>query len=657
MLLDLRETVRNSKPLKYSLITLICIPFALVGIGSYFSGGTAIPVAEVNGVSIDRQQLERAYQQQRQQLARMFGGQLPEAFANETLLREQALEQLITQQVLESEVAKQKFAVGDDTLGRAIRQLPNFQVDGKFDSETYQMQLRASGLSVPAFEQSYRDDTALNQFRAGVTDTSFTLPQESERLSALARQERTIDAVQFDFAKAKSGITSTDEEAATYFEANKDSYKFPQRAKIQYIELNNEELAALVDVSDEQAQTYYDENRGTFIRPEQRDASHILLSADEGDADDQVAELIKVKARIEAGESFADIAKELSDDVGSSELGGSLGTIFPGAMVPEFEEALYAIGAVGEVSDPVVTEFGVHLIKLDAIQEESGKPFDEVRDDIVASIKQTEADATYFDLRELLVEYTFDNPDSLEAASEATGLKIKESDWLDSDTESGPVLSNRLVTQAMFSDEVLGDDINSELIEVAPRHVLVLRVAEHNEPRPKTLEDVRDQIVDTLNSDKATQMLTVHQKAAQEQLASGVAAADVAAALIAEAGDYVSSIEQLSLTRTSTELDRNVIGDIFGLAKPGAESVTHLATLPSGDLLALRLDAVTVPDLVEPAEGDEPVAPVRGVLAAGADPRRGGTEFEILLESLRGKADIDISSADLSAAPAASGGY
>ncbi|MGK0229313.1 MAG: peptidyl-prolyl cis-trans isomerase D, partial [Gammaproteobacteria bacterium] len=153
MLLDLRETVRNSKPLKYSLITLICIPFALVGIGSYFSGGTAAAVAEVNGVPIDRQQLERAYQQQRQQLARMFGGQLPEAFANEPALREQALQQLITQQVLESEVAKQKFAVGDSTLGRAIRGLPNFQSDGRFDKDTYEMQLRASGLSVPAFEQ------------------------------------------------------------------------------------------------------------------------------------------------------------------------------------------------------------------------------------------------------------------------------------------------------------------------------------------------------------------------------------------------------------------------------------------------------------------------------------------------------------------------
>ena len=652
MLLDLRETVRNSKPLKYSLITLICIPFALVGIGSYFSGGTATPVAEVNGVPIDQQQLERAYQQQRQQLARMFGGQLPAAFANETLLREQALEQLITQQVLESEVAKQKFAVGDVTLGRAIRNLPNFQVDGKFDSETYQMQLRASGLSVPAFEQSFRDDTALNQFRTGVSETSFTLPQEAERLSALARQTRTIEAVRFDFEKAKSGVTSTEEEVAAYFEANKTSFEFPPRAKIQYIELNNEELAASVDISDEQAQTYYDENRGSFIRAEQRDASHILLSADEGDADDQIVELNKVKARIEAGESFADIAKELSDDVGSAELGGSLGTIFPGAMVAEFEETVYALAAVDDVSEPVVTDFGVHLIKLDTIEPESGKPFEEVREDIIASLKQDEADATYFELRELLVEYTFDNPDSLDAAADATGLEIKASDWLDSDTDSGSVLSNPLVASAMFSEEVLDEEINSDLIEIAPRHVMVLRVAEHEGPRPKTIEDVRDEVVDTLNSDKATEMLSVRQESAEEQLKAGASAADIAAAFIAESDDFVSAIEQVALTLTSTEFDRQLVTEIYGLAKPDAEVVTHQATLSNGDLLALRLDAVAVPDIEVADEDAEPSAPIRGVVDAGPDPRRGGTEFEVLLESLRGQAEIDLTSADLSAAQA-----
>jgi len=640
MLLDLRETVRNSKPIKYTLITLICIPFALVGIGSYFSGGTATPVAEVNGEPISPQDLERAYRQQRQQLAQMFGGQLPQALDNESMLRQQALDQLVTQQVLESEVVNQKFAVGDATLGRAIRNLPNFQVDGKFDTGTYQNQLRASGLSVPAFEQSFRDDTALNQFRTGISDTSFTLPQEAERLSALTRQTRTIEAVRYDFEKAKGTTEVSDEEVAAYFDENKDSYTFPQRAKIQYIELSSDELANAVDISEEQAKEYYEENRGNFIRPEQRGASHILLSAEEGDEDDQIETLLKVKERIASGESFADLAKEFSDDVGSAELGGSLGTISPGAMVPEFEEAVYALEAVDSVSEPIVTDFGVHLIKLDSIDGEAGKPFEEVSEDIITTLKQSEADATYFELRELLVEYSFDNPDSLSASEDATGLEIKTSDWLDSDTDSGPVLSHPALAQAIFSEEVLNEEINSELIEVAPRHVVVIRIAEHEDPRPKTIDDVREDLIDTIKGDKATSLLAELQEASVTKLASGSPAGELVGA-----DEFSTALGQLVLDRNATDLDRELVTNIFALPKPGSEPVTHAATLSNGDLVALRLDSVDVPPSV--AESDaEAAATISASIEAGANPRLGGTEFEVLLQSLRERADVEMPDTD-----------
>ena len=373
MLLDLREKVRSSKPLKYSLITFISIPFVLVGIGSYFSGGTAAPVAQINGEPIDQLEWDRAYQQQRQQLASMLGGQIPAAFDNEALLREQALQQLITQRVVASEVAKQKFAVGDETLGRAIRNLPSFQVDGRFDSSAYQAQLQASGMSVPVFEQSFRDDTALNQFSTGISDTSFTLPQEAERLAALGRQTRTVEAVQFDFEKAKEGIEASDEELVAYFEENQESYQFPERVKIQYIELDSNAVASEIEVSDEDAQGYYDNNRARYITAEQREASHILLEAGDASEQEQIATLEELKTRIEAGESFADLAAEFSQDVGSADSGGSLGVISPGDIGPEFEQALFSLENEGDISAPVVGDFGVHLIKLDKRDSRDGQ--------------------------------------------------------------------------------------------------------------------------------------------------------------------------------------------------------------------------------------------------------------------------------------------
>lgn len=639
MLLDLREKVRSSKPLKYSLITLICIPFALVGIGSYFSGGSAAPVAEVNGQPIDPQQLERAYQQQRQQLARMFGGQLPEAFANENLLREQALQQLITQQVLESEVANQKFAVGDKALGRAIRKLPNFQVNDRFDSETYQLQLRASGMTVPAFEQSFRDDTAINQFRTGIIDTSFTLPQEAERLAALGRQTRTVEAVQFDFDNAKEGIEVADEDVVSYFDENKGSYNFPRRAKIQYIELSSAQIAADMDVTDDDAQKYYEDNRGNYMREEQREVSHILLSLDDADEAEQTSKLTDIKTRVEAGESFGDLAKEFSEDIGSAESGGSLGIISPGGigMGAEFESAVFELAAEGALSDPIKSDFGVHLIMLDAILAESGKPFEDVREDVIATLQQDNADKEYFDLRELLVELSFDNPGSLEAASDSTGIEIKTSNWLDTDTDSGPVLSNPQLMAAIFSPDVLDDENNSDPIEVGDRHVVVLRVQEYEDARPKTLEDVREDAVDALKGERATEILNARSEAALERLDNGDSAT-----MIAEGDDFASVFEQEVLGRQSTVFDRNVVTQIFALPNLNAGVVTESATLSDGDLVAFRLDAIDVPapDAEEQSDDESVASP--GVTPAGANPLLGGTEFEVLLESLRESADVEI---------------
>lgn len=391
-------------------------------------------------------------------------------------------------------------------------------------------------------------------------------------------------------------------------------------------------MASDIDVSEAQAQTYYDDNRASFMLPEQREASHILLSSGDGDEADQIAQLNDIKARIEAGESFADLAKEFSGDVGSAELGGSLGVVTPGAMVPEFETAVFALDAAGALSEPVVSEFGVHLIQLDSLTAESGKPFDEVREDIIFIIRQDEADGSYFDLREQLVEYAFDNPGSLEPASDITGLSVKTSDWLDRDTDSGPVLSNPQILNALFSEDVLDEENNSDVIEIGQRHVVVLRVLEYEDQRPKALDDVRDDVTNTLKGERATEALEILTKDALSRLAKGDSATDITKSVDQE---LATSTEQESLDRNSTLFDRSVVTQIFALAKPGADVITHSATLSNGDLLVLRVDSVQVPDMPDATESS---------VVAGPNPQLGGTEFEVLLESLRGVADIDIGS-------------
>ena len=645
MLLDLRETVRNSKPIKYTLITLICIPFVLFGIGSYFSGGSAPTVATVNGEEITQVELDAATQRQRRQLAQMFGGQLPEAFAEEGVLRGQALDQLVTQRVLEEAVAGQRFAVGDATLGRAIRDLPAFQVDGRFDSETYERQVRSSGLSVAAFEQSFRDDTAMNQFRTGVVDTSFTLASEAGRLDALARQTRTIDAVRFDLDVAKEAVEPTDEEIRAHFDENGESYVFPERVKIDWIELDATALADDIDVTDAEAEARYEENRASYVRPEQREASHILLTLDDGTGEDEAARTLEdARERILGGEAFADVAAELSDDVGSAEAGGSLGVIAPGAMVPEFEEAVFALENEGDLSEPVRTDFGLHLIRLDAVTPESGKPFDEVREEIVAAMRSEQADREFFELRGELTEIVFDESTSLEPAADATGLDVQSSDWLDADTigEAGPVLANPAILAAANDPEVLEAGNNSELIEVGPRHVVALRVTESEGPRPKALEDVRERVVDEIREERAGARLDELAASALEALENGDVASDIASEV--EPEGLAEALVGERLERQSTTFDGAVVAEIFALARPEADAPrTGTSTLGDGDRLAYALRAVESPAAPADGEGDEADGTAAPAMAsAGADPRLGNVEFEALLGSLRERADVDL---------------
>ena len=642
MLMDLRETIRNSKPIKYTLVGVITVVFAGVGLGSYFAGGSAPPVAHVNGEEISGYELEGAIYQQRQQLARMFGGNLPEGFGSDEILRSQALEQLISQRVLNSNVAAHKFAVGDETLGRSIRQLPNFQVDGQFDRETYELALRSSGMSVPAFEQNFRDNTAVNQFRNGVIGTSFTLKQEAEALGALTRQTRTVDTVTFDFATSKEGIEVSDEDVTKFFDENSGNYNAPERAKIQYIELNSQALADNVDVTDEDAEIYYEDNKALYVISEQREASHILLEVDVNDADEvteKASVLNDLKLRIEAGESFADLAREFSDDIGSSGSGGNLGIIAPFDPSDQFPsdqalaDALYQLEKEGSISEPVVSSAGVHLLKVDRVIEESGKPFDEVKEEIIAEIKQDQADTEYFDLREILSEQSFDAPESLEPASDVSGLELKTSDWIDVTSNSDPVLSNHQVLAAAFSPDVKDDGNNSELIEIGERHVVVLRVLEYEDERPQTLDEVRDEVVDSLKSERAGEALNELSVAANDRLLAGESAED-----IAESDDLASAATAVVLSRQSTEFDRPVMDQLYALPKPvDGKPVTHNAVLGNGNRVAVRLVDVGVP------EADEE-APAAAGTTVGANPRLGGVEFQALMQSLREDADVDIAS-------------
>jgi len=638
MLLDIRETIRGSKPLKYTLITIICIPFALVGVGSYLGGSGYEDVAEVDGVEINSQQVDGAYNQLKSQYSRMFGGPIPENVMPDESIRQQALDGLVTDIVVRNVVEDQKFAVGDETLGRAIRNDARFQVDGKFDKETYENQVRGSLSNVTTYEETLRANAAITQFRAGISATSFQLPSEIKRIEELSGQTRTIDFVRYSIDSAIENIEVSDEQISTYFDERADEYKFPQRAKVEYIELKKSDLAAAIDVSDEEAQEYYDEFQANYVTtPEVRETSHILLEVDLDDADAVAAkteELNAIKARIAAGESFGDLAKEFSDDIGSAQSGGNLGQLQTDPALelsPQFTAAAKMLSAEGDLSSIVKTRFGLHLITLSKFAAAVVTPFEEVKDNVVSQLQNNAADNEFLELQTSMEEAVSSDPESLAVAADVTNVDIKQSEWVDVDTQGDPLFSNPQVISTVFSDEVLVNQNNSDVLQVSPGHLVALRVLEYEEPRPKTLDDVKEDITAQLKRDGASTNLETSAKEAVASMLKGTSVTT-----IAKDDAAATATKDEVLTRSSTIIDSAAVAEIFALAKPAeGKTLVKSVALANGDRVSYALKAVTAPepaaDAIENAD--------TSVLV---NPSLGQSELAAMIASLRDKADVSI---------------
>lgn len=629
MLLDLRDGIRNSKWLKYLLVTIICIPFALFGVNSYFAGGGPDYAAKVNGEKVSLGTFQNAYQNENARMRQMFGGQMPEGLNTVSLVGNQAMSAVITQEVLRQATVDNNFAVSDEDVATGLFSIEAFNVDGRFDKERYQLQLQSMGLSPAEFEEQYRVDLVMQQLQNSVLATGFSLPDEESRIRQLREQQRNLAYISLDVAKTAETIEVSEADISTHYDDNTNLYNNPEKVTIEYIELNIDDLKSDIEVTDEDLRSYYDQNKTQWVAPEQRDASHILLSLD-SDASDSEAEKVQTQAqelidRINAGEAFEDLAKEFSDDSGSAENGGSLGEFGEGVMVPEFEEAAFAL-TEGEISAPVRSDFGVHIIRLNKIIAERGKTYDEVKDEVENLYRTETAENRYFEVSEQLQNAAYENSDSLEPAADETGLEVKTSDWIDSTTTDG-IGSNRQVLAAALSDDVLNNGLNSETVELDEYHSVVLRTVEHEPPAPKALEEVTDDIRVAIQTERATEQLNELADKIVEQLQGG---GDAAAIATENDGTFNDTV---AVARSSNEVDRALITTLFTMPKPAeGQAGYETLTLSDGNLAVAIFSGIS-----ETEEATEEEAP-----DANAPPlvNTGPIEFQSMVSSMEQRADI-----------------
>ncbi len=561
-----------------TIIGIIVVLLALTGFEAIFnSSGNARNAAEVNGEEISLDELNQAVNMQRRQLMQQLGSDFDASLFDDKLMRDSALGALIDRTLLLQGARDADFAFSQAALDQLILQTPEFAVDGVFNAARFDQVIQQMGYTRMQFRQLLEQEMLIGQLRAGISGSGFVTDQQIERFAQLERQTR--DFASITVAADSSAVQVSDEEARQYYEANTERFRSPEQVVLEYVELNKEAYFDEVDASEEELQELYRQQIGNLA--EQRRAAHILIEVDGTSDAEAKAQLEEIAAQLAAGGDFATLAKEHSDDPGSANEGGDLGYAGPGVYDPAFEDALYALEE-GQVSAPVRSEFGWHLIKLLGVQSPEVPSFEIMKPELERELKAQQVEQRFVEVTKELENLAFESAD-LEQPAQELGLTVKTTEPFGREGGEG-IAANRQVIQAAFSDEVLMDRANSSVIELDPDTVVAVRIKQHLEPEVQAFETVRDGIFEQLQ----------HSKAAEQARSEG----EKLLATLREGGEVEGQWQSVeAATRGQDGVAPAVLQTVFRMPKPEGENSTFSGvTLASGDYVVIRLNGVSEPD-------------------------------------------------------------
>ncbi|MXW49709.1 MAG: hypothetical protein F4Z84_05580, partial [Gammaproteobacteria bacterium] len=471
------------------IFSIMIIPFAFWGINYYFEQGGGIIAIEVNGEEITLADFQRAYQDMRAQWQSISGAPVREGA--EPLIKQQVTEDLIQVELLVQAGKKAGLYVGDEEAWRLIRQVPAFNV------AMFEVAASQSGLTPPGFLSRIKRDMAVEQLRNAVFATEFVTHPEMSGYSGILYQTRDLSYAMLSSDELKETLEPTDEEIQSYYD-QEGRFMEPERVRIGYLVLSLAKIAEEVYLEDGELETYFDENRQNYEVQETRKVKQILVRLPEEPSEETVDEM-KAKAGelhelVGQGEDWEDVVVNQSGEHEDAIEFSEFGFLTKGAMEEEVDEVVFSMEA-GEVSEPVQSALGFHIMAVDEIQGGTEATLDSIREEVEQDLRQEKAAQQLYELTDRLAELTYESPDTLEVAAEELGLDIQTSDYLSRDDPGAGIVSEPGVMSAAFSDEVLLEENNSELLELDNDRYLVLRVLDHLTSFKSPLDDVREEIV------------------------------------------------------------------------------------------------------------------------------------------------------------------
>ena len=588
------------------IIGVMVAAMALFGVESLFSvfGSDPNEVASVNGEPIMRQQVELEVQRA------LRSGQVPPE--QERALRNDMLDQLITQSLLRQYAEDGGFYVSDAQLDQMIVTLPEFHdQDGRFSAEIFRNRLAGAGYTPLSFREELRMDIKRQQLQQGLVFSDFSLANEEQRLADLQGQQRDFRYVMLDANDAAYEVEVTEEQMQAYYDANQERFERPEQVRVEYVVIDRQAMAEDIAVDESELRAAWREQN----RDANRRVSHIMVTFGSERGREEAQQLAnEALADLSRGESFADTAVRFSDDTASAEQGGDLGVISRGFFGDAFDDAAFALG-VGETSQVIEMDGAFHILQVTELDAPS---FEEQRDRLAQEVALREVNDDFNRQVQRLIDESF-AADDLQSVADDLGLTLNESDWLARGEGEG-ALSEPGVLDEAFSADVLEEGYNSEVIELDNDRRLVLRVAEHRDATVLPLDEVRDEVEQAVAAQQ-------RQEALQEQAAELIA--------LLRAGDAVE-LEWLEANNVSRQSDSTLpqvlIREVFRMPHPEeGDSVYRAVTLPQGV-------AVVALDSVNEGQADEQM---NAFVSQMAEQLRAQAIIQGLIDDLRSDARIE----------------
>jgi peptidyl-prolyl cis-trans isomerase D len=578
MLQDIRQSTKG--PTAKIVIGLIVISFAFFGIQSILLDGGGAEVAVVNGQDINPQQLRQAVEAQKRRLFAMMGENIDPAMLDDNRLASQSLESLINRTLLVQSAEALKLSVSEGEIGAVVAGIEDFQVDGVFSPERYKGVLSGAGFTPGSYKINLHDDLLLNQVSSGLAASEFVTPVELEHNARVMAESRDFRYFTIPLEKFSSVPPATESELEAYYKANLDDFRSQEFVDLEYLELSLEDFHQPVEES--AILEAYEQAKQEFQYEAQSRVSHILFEP--GNAADVQQRVAQAQEQLTAGESFAVVAKNFSEDVGSSERGGDLGYT-TGETFPKEMEVVIAELELGAVSDPVETDAGTHLILVTERKSGEVATLEELRAGLEQNVQAEEARIVLLRTVESLRDLTFNADNLVDPASELD-LTVSAVEAVVRNQDEG-VFSNSALLEAAFSEDVLTSGHNSDVIELPGENFVVLRVSQHSASEIKSLDSVREEVLAVVAEEAVRKAVFNEAAAALEILHSGIAIDQYT-----KTQGYELQIE-LGIDRSNTTVPNKVLSRTFELPPPGDDiSSADFVITPNGDAVVIDLDQV-----------------------------------------------------------------